>query len=458
MNYNYRNLPSIEKLMTGDEISSLIKQFGRDIVLYAARTIIQQYRNKIKESNSSPLSLTEITSEIKNIAYSLKDSSFKKVINATGIILHTNIGRSPLSSDCIERIKNSSLGYSNLEFDLKTGTRTNRLTHITEKLKFITGAEDAIVVNNNAAAIILILNTLAKNKEAIISRGELVEIGGSFRIHEIMEASDTIVKEVGSTNKTEIEDYQNALSKNTGIIVKVHKSNYSIQGFTSEVSIKELANFSKKNNLPFVYDQGSGLIAKHKNFIPTNEPDVVSILKKGADIVTFSGDKLLGGPQAGIIVGKKKLISKLKKSPIIRALRIDKLTISVLEYTLDYYIKNQELPIFSLINTSSDNLKTKAEFLAAELLKENIKNEIVQNSAKYGGGTLPNHKINSYAIKLNIETQSIKQVYDSLLNYQTPILVILKKGSLLIDVLTIESENLSLVAKAISEILSSSNK
>ena len=457
MNSNYQNLPSIEKLMSIKEVCSLTEQYGRNIVLYAARITIQQIRNKIEESNTGPQSLSEIISEIKSKIYSLSNSSFKQVINATGIILHTNLGRSPLSSDCINKIQSTNNGYSNLEIDLKTGTRTNRLVHLTEKLKFLTGAEDAIVVNNNAAAIILVLNTLAKNKEAIISRGELVEIGDSFRIHEIMETSDTIVKEVGSTNKTRIEDYQNALSENTGIIIKVHKSNYSIKGFTSEVSIRNLADFSKKNNIPFIYDQGSGLISKYQNLFFTNEPDVISILKSGADIVTFSGDKLMGGPQAGIIVGKAELINKLKKSPLIRALRIDKITISVLEYTLDYYIKNQKLPIFNMINITPDNLKTKADFLTAELLKKNIKSEIVKSLAKYGGGTLPDKNIKSFAVKLDTKKVSSKKLFHSLLNHQTPIIGILKTGSLFLDVLTIESENIPLIAKTISEIISSPN-
>jgi len=220
-------------------------------------------------------------------------------------------------------IEQGLTGYSNLEFELTTGKRTNRLFHLTEKLKYLTGTEDAVVVNNNAAAVILVLNTLAKDRETIISRGELAEIGGSFRIHEIMEASGSKMIEIGTNNKTKHEDYQNALTSDTAILLKVHKSNYTISGFTEEVSIKELAKISKANSIPLVYDQGSGLIERPDKFIAPSEPDVITALKDGADLVTFSGDKLLGGPQSGIIVGKKELIAKLKNTPMLRALRAD---------------------------------------------------------------------------------------------------------------------------------------
>ena len=236
----------------------------------------------------------------------LCEISYKPAINATGIILHTNLGRAPLGNDLLKSIFDSLAGYSNLEFDLLTGKRTNRLKHITEKLKYLTGAEDAVIVNNNAAAIILVLNILARQKETIISRGELLEIGGSFRIDEIIDASGSNMIEIGTTNKTKFNDYQKAITSNTAILFKVYKSNYIINRFTEEVSIRELARISKANNISLVYDQGSGLIERPANFPAKNEPDVITALKDGADLVTFSGDKLLGGPQAGIIVGKKE--------------------------------------------------------------------------------------------------------------------------------------------------------
>ncbi|MFH2034091.1 MAG: L-seryl-tRNA(Sec) selenium transferase, partial [Candidatus Margulisiibacteriota bacterium] len=312
-----RKLPGVDVLLNEASVKELAAAHGIELVTYAARNTINSAREKIL--NGSPQ--IDLVSEVKNLIEKISKPSLKPVINATGIILHTNLGRAPLSFEPIR-------GYCNLEFDLETGKRGKREAHLKAPLKYITGAEDTLVVNNNAAAIVLILNTLASGKEVIISRGELIEIGGSFRINEIMASAGVKMVEVGTTNKTRLSDYENAVTENTALIFKAHKSNYSIKGFSEEVGIKELAEFSRKKGIPFVYDIGSGLLRKPKNLNLEGEPDVRSALKDGAYLVCFSGDKLLGGPQAGIIAGKKELISKLAKAPLMRALRVGKMTIA----------------------------------------------------------------------------------------------------------------------------------
>ncbi len=453
-----QQLPSIEKLLNYTEISDLILEHGRKISVYSIRKVIKDCRSQMLSDNTPVPTIENIVKKVIYKVSNLCETSYKPVINATGIILHTNLGRAPLGSDILESTRYSLTGYSNLEFDLKTGKRTNRLFHLTEKLKYLTGAEDAIVVNNNAAAVVLILNTLAKDRETIISRGELVEIGGSFRIHEIMEASGSKMIEIGTTNKTKPGDYKKAITPNTAIILKVHKSNYTISGFTEEVNIKDLAKISKTKNIPLIYDQGSGLIEKPENFLAPSEPDVVTALKEGADLVTFSGDKLLGGPQSGIIVGKKELIAKLKNTPMLRALRADKFTITALSYVLDCYINHQKsshsIPTLSLINSQPEDLKNKAEILSEKLSEHNIPNKIVENRGQCGGGTLPETYIPSYAVKIknNRSNSFAKELYHSLLNCDNPIVGILKKGELLFDVIAINKNELARTAEIIASL------
>ena len=456
MKNSLQQLPSIEKLLNQPDISALISKHGREITVYSIRKVIQEYRSQILNDNITIQALPNIVDKIKYAIANLCETSYKPVINATGIILHTNLGRAPLGRDLLKTVTESLTGYSSLEFDLTTGKRTDRLFHLTEKLKYLTGAEDATVINNNAAAVFLILNTLAKNKETIVSRGELVEIGGSFRIHEILETSGSKMIEIGTTNKTKLSDYQKAITSDTALLLKVHKSNYTINGFTEEVSIKELAKNSKTNNIPLIYDQGSGLIERPEKFIAQNEPDIITAIREGADLVTFSGDKLLGGPQSGIIVGKKDLIAKLKNNPIMRTFRTDKFTIAALSYVLDCYIKHQtqsnKIAALSLINTLPQELKNKADFLAEQLNKHNIPNSIVKNQAQCGGGTLPETYIPSYAVKIDCRKNncSSEKLYYSLLNCNNPIVGILKKGELLFDVITINRNELAKIAENIA--------
>ncbi|MCK4311858.1 MAG: L-seryl-tRNA(Sec) selenium transferase, partial [Candidatus Cloacimonetes bacterium] len=336
-----------------------------------------------------------------------------------------------------------------------------RNTHISELIKYITRAEDAIVVNNNAAAVMLVLKTFAARKEVIISRGELIEIGGSFRIPEIMKASGAKMVEVGTTNRTRLSDYEDAITDKTRMILKAHKSNYFISGFTEEVEINDLVKLAKRYDLMCVYDMGSGLLRKPEGLPIEKEPDVRSALEAGVDIVTFSGDKLLGGPQAGIITGKKEYISKLAKAPLMRTLRVGKMTIAALTAVMRCYLKDEDLlpgiPIFKMLSRDKEELQRLAKQLSNEFDKYKVKNKIIESPAQVGGGSLPQLSIDSLAVMIvppKADRKFARRVFIELLKLDKPILGILREGNLLFDVLTIFEEDFSFIAKAVNSIMS----
>jgi L-seryl-tRNA(Ser) seleniumtransferase len=435
-----RSLPGVDILLNQTEVKQLVEEYGLDLVTYAVRWAINEARQRILENGT----IGDLQVEVKKLIQNIDQPSLKPVINATGVILHTNIGRAPLGEKVVEEISKILKGYSNLEFDLKSGKRGSRNRHLCELIKYITGAEDSLVVNNNAAAIVLILNTLAKDKEVIISRGELIEIGGSFRINEIMAAAGVKMVEVGTTNKTRMSDYEKAITSNTALIFKAHKSNYSIKGFAEEVSVRDLAGISRQKGLPFVYDIGSGLLKKPKNLLLESEPDVKSAINDGADLVCFSGDKLLGGPQAGIIVGKMEFIEKLAKAPLMRALRVGKMTIAALYSVCEEYLKDVlYLPIFKMLQRKPEEINASAKKLQSLIPGS----KVVENIAYCGGGTLPDLEIKSYALKLN-NVDAEKLFYD-LLRLDQPILGILRKGELLFDLLTVDESGLKKIASAL---------
>ena len=346
---------------------------------------------------------------------------------------------------------------------MKTGRRGQRNTHISELMKFVTQAEDAVVVNNNAAAVMLILKTFAEGKEVIISRGELIEIGGSFRIPEIMAASGCKMIEVGATNRTKLSDYEKAITKNTSMIFKAHKSNYYIDGFTEEVELTELSNLAKKHGLLFVYDLGSGLLRKPDGLPLENEPDVRSSLQAGCDLVSFSGDKLLGGPQAGIIAGKHEFIQRITKAPMMRALRVGKMTIAALSAVMRFYINDKDLlakvPIFEMLNRKQNDLKELAKKLASEFNKYSIKTEIIKSKAQCGGGTLPQLKIDSLAVKIvhDNNRKYAEKIHQKLLELEKPMLGILREGDLLFDVFTISEKDICYIAHAVDLVINTKN-
>ena len=452
-----QKIPGVDKLLINEEIKELIGIYGAELVTFSIRKALDEIRANILAGEKA-VELEEIILQIKIVIKTIGDKSLIEVINGTGIVLHTNLGRALLGDHILEELKPIVSNYSNLEFNLKTGRRGQRNSHISELMKFVTQAEDAVVVNNNAAAVMLILKTFAEGKEVVISRGELIEIGGSFRIPEIMEASGCKMIEVGATNRTRLSDYENAITKDTALIFKAHKSNYYIDGFTEEVELSDLSELAKKHELLFVYDLGSGLLRKPDGLPLEEEPDVRSSLQAGCDIVSFSGDKLLGGPQAGIIAGKSDLIQKIAKDPMMRALRVGKMTIAALSAVMRFYLKDEDLllkvPIFEMLNRKKIDLKNLAEKLKSEFEKFNIKSEIIESKAQCGGGTLPQLRIDSSAVKIIHEGNRnyAKKLHKKLLELDKPILGILREGSLLFDVLTLSKEDIPIIAKALYSI------
>ncbi len=458
MKEEMQKIPGVDKLLNNNEIKELIGLYGPELVTFSIRKTLDKIRKAIL-AGEKVVDLEEILSQIKFILRSIGDKSLIEVINGTGIVLHTNLGRAILGDHVLEELKPIVSNYSNLEFNLKTGRRGQRNSHISELMKFVTQAEDAVVVNNNAAAVMLILKTFAEGKEVIISRGELIEIGGSFRIPEIMKASGCKMIEVGATNRTKLSDYEKAISQDTALIFKAHKSNYFIDGFTEEAELSDLSELAKKHELIFVYDLGSGLLRKPQGLPLENEPDVRSSLQAGCDIVSFSGDKLLGGPQAGIIAGRSDLIQKIAKDPMMRALRVGKMTIAALSAVMRYYLNDRDLltkvPIFEMLNRKKDDLQKLADKLQFELDKYGIKSEIKESKAQCGGGTLPQLRIDSLAVKI-VHTGNrnyAKKLHQKLLELEKPILGILREGDLLFDVLSIKDKEIQYIAESINLIM-----
>jgi len=455
----------VDTVLKQNNIIELISRYGHELVTYMIRDVIDDVRKGILKGKEAT-GIEQIAEMVCEKVNTFSHPSLKRVINATGVVLHTNLGRAPMGKKVLDEVKDIILGYSNLEFNLKKGSRGQRNEHVASLLRFITGAEDVLVVNNNAAGIILALNTFAKNREVIISRGELIEIGDSFRIPDIMAASGAKMVDVGTTNKTHLSDYEKAINKNTSLILKVHKSNYYIGGFTEEVPLKELVKLAHSRELPVLYDIGSGLLRKPKNLPLLEEPDVRTSLHQGVDLVTFSGDKLLGGPQSGIIAGKREWVSVLKTAPMMRALRVGKFTISALSTVIRSYLNDrtlvESLPLFSMLERTEEDLKKSAEAFVSKLADSGITSRVVKSTGQCGGGTLPNLELNSFAVSLACEHKSqnerslfAENVFIKLLDLDYPILGILRQGEILFDVLTLSEADFPYIAAAISQILSS---
>jgi L-seryl-tRNA(Ser) seleniumtransferase len=379
----------------------------------------------------------------KNISKNL-EPNLKRVINGTGVVVHTNLGRSVLSRDCTERLTRAGGFYSNLEFDLESGKRGSRYTLVEELICDLTGAEAALVVNNNAAAVLLALDTLAAGREVIVSRGQLVEIGGSFRIPDVMKKSRAFLVEVGATNRTHLYDYENAITQETALLLRVHTSNFRIIGFTSDVSAEEMVGLARKNNLFTMEDLGSGCLVDLSRFGFPKEPTVQEIVKAGVDVVTFSGDKLLGGPQAGIIVGSGEVIQKIKKNPLNRALRIDKFTLASLESVLrEYYdIQNaiEKIPTLSMLTVDNSELKKRAVRFQRRFKKAvpyGCKFKLVSTVSRVGGGALPEYSIPSWAVEIVPDRMKLSQLEKSLRDLEIPVIGRIENEHFLLDVRTI---------------------
>ncbi len=447
-----RQIPKVDQILTNNDWRRVIETYPEDVAKDALRQYLDELRSGIKDGRVLSIpAASVIIEETRKRVVLLSTPGLRRVINGTGIIIHTNLGRSLLAKPAIDAIVQAASHYSNLEYDLKKGGRGDRHEHCVTILKKLMGAENALVVNNNAGAVFLILNTLAQGKEVIISRGELIEIGGSFRIPDVMKKSCVILKEVGTTNRTYIADYERAISENTGLIMKAHTSNYRIRGFTHEATIEELTALGKKYNVPTFYDAGSGLLHATGAARILDEPLIFREVAKGLDIVSFSGDKLLGGPQAGIIVGVKTYIDAMKGNPMTRALRPDKFTLAGLESTLLLYLDmenaEEEIPTLRMIHEDQNILKRRSQRLAGQLRKRcgNINVSAIEVYSEVGGGSFPDIIIPSYGISFKPRAISVEDLEEHLRNLDVPIIGRIEKETLILDMRTILKEEEPLV-------------
>jgi L-seryl-tRNA(Ser) seleniumtransferase len=447
-----RGLPSVGKLIEKQVIRDMMMSSPRSLVMDAVRAAVDDVRlnpDMIPDTDESWGNL------VQKYLDKMMTRSLRTVINATGVIVHTNLGRAPLAIPAINAIRDIAYDFSNLEYDIENGVRGSRHTHCAKLLCKLTGAEDAIVVNNCAAALVLTLNTLSQNKEAIISRGELVEIGGSFRVPDIMARSNAQLVEVGTTNRTHLKDYENAITPNTGAILSVHRSNFVQKGFVSSVLPDELVLLSEKYNIPLIHDFGSGLMVDLSEWGLYGEPTATDAVRDGASVVMMSGDKLLGGPQAGIILGKKSIIKMLKENPLARAFRVDKLTLAALEATLElYYDKDiavNEIPVLRMITMSPYELHTRAANIVDKLVEMGYNVNVVDSEATIGGGAFPDSKIDSIAISINDINPN--EVDKKLRALGTPIVGRIVDNTLLLDMRTVPAIYDDILYSSLTEVL-----
>ncbi len=462
----FRKLPKVDKLINCGELKNFSRDVTHHIFVETIQNGIGYYRTLIEKNMILDFDEQDVIDKILELGGVAKKNSLRKVLNATGTIIHTNLGRSLLTKKVLENVLEISESYNNLEYNLETGSRGSRYDHLEDLICKITGAEAAVVVNNNAAAVILCLNEFGKNKETIISRGELVEIGGSFRIPDIMELSGTKLVEVGTTNRTHKIDYENVVTENSALILKVHASNYKIIGFTNSLSAKEIADLAKEKNLISYEDIGSGTLIDFSKYGVTKEPTVQESIEAGIDIVSFSGDKLLGGPQAGIIVGKKEYIEKLKKNQYLRAFRVNKMTIAALEIIFKYYLDEKEaireIPTLKMITENPEEIYKKAVYLievAEDMLKftgfEDKLNgfvSIVETEAKIGGGSMPEETVKSFGIAIEGNANELEEKFRKDVE-EFPIIGRIYDGKFVLDLKTIDSDELYILANKICSIL-----
>ncbi|MFL2755777.1 MAG: L-seryl-tRNA(Sec) selenium transferase [Dehalococcoidia bacterium] len=449
MTKNFRNIPSVNTVLESEKIQPLLKIYSHELITELIRNYLNQIRKDITEKDSE-ITTDEIIKFISATISERWDEWPKTILNGTGVVLHTNIGRAPLSYNAIQAGIRAASGYTNLEIDLSTGKRGSRQSKVQNLLCDLTGAESAIIVNNNATAVTLGLAAIAKGKEIIISRSESVEIGGGFRIPDVLEQSGASLKEVGTTNRTYAKDFENAISSNTGAVMSIHASNFKIIGFTATPSTKDLSEITQNHNIPLLHDVGSGCLLDSSQFGLTKEPMPQESIEDGSDVCFFSADKLLGGPQAGIILGKKQYIDKIAQHPLARAYRIDKISLAALHATLLHYIKNEALekiPIWQMISSSEEKLKERAEKFKNRF---NHLIEIIPTTSTIGGGSLPGSQLNSVGIK--IKSNNTSKLADKMRNHTDSILGRIEKDMFIIDLRTITPEQDELLANALKDL------
>ncbi len=454
-----RKIPKIDDILRQENIEETAQQCSHSILMESIRETLDSLRQRILAGEEDvPVEMADICEEVLRLTAQKNTMSLRPVINATGIILHTNLGRARLSNRAVEAIKSIAQDYNTLEYNLKKGARGSRYDHVEDLISKITGAEDAIVVNNNAAAVMLILSTMAKGREVITSRGELVEIGGAFRVPDIMAQSGGTLVEVGTTNKTHYSDYVNAITPETGALLKVHTSNFKIMGFFEEVTLEEMVEIGHSHNLPVIYDLGSGALVRLQDYGIQDEPNVLDAMKSGVDILSFSGDKLLGGPQAGIIIGKREYIEKMKKNPLTRAFRIDKLTLAALEATLRDYLDPEvalkSIPTLQMMCATKEELLLKGQKLF-DLLNQDPQGytvELTEDYGQIGGGSVPTQMIPSVVIALKTTNLSLDTLEKELRAVSLPIIARISKERMLFDVRTIEERHFSYINETLRKL------
>jgi L-seryl-tRNA(Ser) seleniumtransferase len=459
-----RRIPSLDAILREPAAEALVREYGRQAVVAAGRAALDELRAKIQPADSAEslpdLSPGALIERLKDRLCEKFRPSLGPAVNATGIIMHSGLGRAVLSEDAAEALLAVAHGYSTLALDLETGRRTSRDRHVEGLLRELTGAEAATVANNNAAATVLILNTLARGKEVVVSRGQLVEIGGSFRMPDVMKTSGAILREVGTTNKTHLRDYEEALTESTGAILRVHHSNYRIVGFAEEPGIEELVELGRAKNVPVVDDLGSGALVDLKDFGLAAEPMVQASVRAGADIACFSGDKLIGGPQSGIIVGRTEYIQKIKKNPLARAFRCGKLSLSALEATLKLFLAPDALrerhPIYRMLSLTPDELGRRAKKLASSLRKSlppDVRLIVEGSGSQVGSGAVPVETIPTKVLAVSAPSLSPDNLAARLRRFNPPIFARISKDAVLFDFRTIQPEEDVLVERALAALL-----
>ncbi|MHB8776626.1 MAG: L-seryl-tRNA(Sec) selenium transferase [Anaerolineales bacterium] len=454
-----RNLPSVEQILQTESAAHLIARFGRPLTVDAIRFILDETRTRFKSGLITDLPLTDlILTQTESTLTAWTKPTLIPVINASGVILHTNLGRAPLSDATIRAMEIVSRGYSTLEYDLEKGQRGSRLIHAESLLQKLTGAEGVVIVNNNASAVLLVLSALANRKRVVISRSQLVEIGGGFRIPDVMKQSGAKLVEVGTTNKVHISDYEEALIETTGLLMRAHRSNFKLVGFTEEPGLKDIVEIAHKAGVPVVDDLGSGALYDTAKYGLAHEPTVQESLQAGVDIVCFSGDKLLGGPQAGIIIGKANLIAKIKKHPLARAVRADKACLAGLSATLLHYLKDEaerEVPILKMMSLTLEQVRGRAEAWAAELgqglTPSNVEALVVAGESTVGGGSLPGESMPT--MLLSLEVRSAEKFLRSLRRNNPPLIARTENDKVLLDPRTVLPEQEAALLAALKNLL-----
>ncbi len=456
-----RQIPKVDELLGCQTLEPLREQVPHSLLKEQIQLVLDTIRQEVfAETRDSIPDAEELFSLISESIKRASQRNLRRVVNATGVVLHTNLGRAKLCRQAVQAVEEVAEGYSTLEYNLHTGSRGSRYDHVEQLLCRLTGAQSAMIVNNNAAAVLLILSAVAKGKEVVISRGELVEIGGSFRVPEIMEQSGGILREVGTTNKTHLSDYENAVDPEcTGALLKVHTSNYKILGFTQSVPLPQLAELGKQYHLPIIYDIGSGAMLDFTPYHLQEEPTVAQSIREGADVVSFSGDKLLGGPPAGIIVGKKKYLDLMKRHPLTRAFRVDKMTLAALEATLMLYLDEEqakrEIPTLRMLLAPEEELEKKAHLLCEKIRQAvpGLNSCVQQEIGQVGGGSMPTQELPSYVVAIQPAGCSLERLEKALREDEIPLIGRIAHDRFLLDVRTMEPEEFDLAAQSLRRCL-----